>query len=80
MDDYLGLSPTDKELLINNVNIVFHSAATVAFNNPIKIAINTNILGTRRVLDLCREIKQLKVNRFYSKYNVSYKVGRFIRN
>ena len=32
----LGISGQDKEILIKNVNIVFHSAATVRFDEPLK--------------------------------------------
>lgn len=59
--DNLGLSKTDEELIKSNVNIVFHSAATIAYNSPIKIALNTNTLGTKRLLDVCRDAKQLQV-------------------
>lgn len=55
------MSPLDADFLMRNVNIVFHSAATVTFNNPIKDAINVNVLGTKRVLDLFQNAKQLKV-------------------
>lgn len=59
--DNLGLSPADEELVQSSVNVVFHSAANVAMIRPIKTALNTNTLGTRRLLDLCRRIKPLKV-------------------
>ena len=32
----LGIQQTDFELLTNEVSIVFHSAATVNFNEPLK--------------------------------------------
>jgi alcohol-forming fatty acyl-CoA reductase len=32
----LGISPEDRLELINNLNIVFHSAATVRFDEPLK--------------------------------------------
>lgn len=32
----MGISKEDEEKLIDNVNIVFHSAATVRFDEPIK--------------------------------------------
>lgn len=59
--DELGLCDADKELIQSNVNFVFHSAATIAYDLPIKVAINTNTLGTKRILDLCRNSKELKV-------------------
>lgn len=55
----LGLQPEDKEMLIQRVNIVFHIAATVRFNEPLKIAVNLNTRGTDRMLDLCRHMTKL---------------------
>ena len=31
-----GMSPEDRQTLIDNVNIVFHSAASVKFDDPLK--------------------------------------------
>ncbi|XP_076642655.1 putative fatty acyl-CoA reductase CG5065 isoform X2 [Halictus rubicundus] len=55
----LGLSPADKETLIQNVNIVFHSAATVRFDEPLKMAVNLNTKGTDRMIELCKSMKNL---------------------
>lgn len=55
----LGLQPEDKDILIQSVNIVFHSAATVRFNEPLKVAVNLNTRGTDRMLDLCRRMTNL---------------------
>lgn len=59
--DNLGLNSTDLELFKRSINVVFHSEANVAFNDSITNALNINVLGTRRFLDLCREATQLKV-------------------
>ncbi len=32
----MGISDEDEKILINSVNIVFHSAATVRFDEPLK--------------------------------------------
>ncbi|XP_060831016.1 fatty acyl-CoA reductase 1-like isoform X2 [Bombus pascuorum] len=53
----LGLSQEDRNLLIENVNIVFHSAATVRFNEPLHVAVNVNTKGTARVIELWKELK-----------------------
>ena len=55
----LGLSPADRTMLIHNVNIVFHVAATVRFNEPLNVAVNTNTKGTARVIQLCKELKHV---------------------
>ncbi|EFN69980.1 Fatty acyl-CoA reductase 1, partial [Camponotus floridanus] len=44
---------------IQRVNIVFHIAATVRFNEPLKIAVNINTRATDRMLDLCRHMTNL---------------------
>ncbi|XP_054263067.1 fatty acyl-CoA reductase wat-like [Macrosteles quadrilineatus] len=56
----LGLSPEDHHLLCDVVNIVFHSAADVRFIEPLKTAINSNVLGSRRVLELAKGMKNLR--------------------
>lgn len=56
----LGLSDQDRQTIINNVTIAFHSAATVRFNENLKEAFILNTLGTKQVMQLCHEIKNLK--------------------
>ncbi|XP_059607693.1 fatty acyl-CoA reductase wat-like isoform X2 [Phlebotomus argentipes] len=55
----LGISAQDRALLMANVHIVFHVAATVRFDEKLNIAMGINVNGTREVLTLCREIKNL---------------------
>ncbi|XP_073989404.1 putative fatty acyl-CoA reductase CG8306 [Rhodnius prolixus] len=58
-EDNLGLSNNDKQTLIDNVNIVFHCAATLDFEADLKCTVKINLLGTRRVVELCKKIKNL---------------------
>ncbi|XP_011861554.1 PREDICTED: putative fatty acyl-CoA reductase CG8306 [Vollenhovia emeryi] len=60
-EENLGLSSYDRATLINNVEVVFHSAATLDFEADLRSTTNINLLGTRRIVQLCREIKNLKV-------------------
>lgn len=60
-DPGLGLSLDDKDKLCSDVTIVFHSAATVKFNETLRTAVTLNTLGTKRVIDLCRSMQNLKV-------------------
>lgn len=55
----LGLQSEDRDMLLQRVNIVFHSAATVRFNESLKIAVNLNTMGTERMLDLCKRMTNL---------------------
>ena len=55
----LGLKDDDWSTLVNEVNVVFNSAATIRFNNPVGIALGINCLSTMSILQLCRQAKQL---------------------
>ncbi|XP_045457933.1 putative fatty acyl-CoA reductase CG8306 [Melitaea cinxia] len=57
----LGLNTEDRQMLIDNVNVVIHSAATLDFEESLKPTVNINVLGTRRVMSLCQELKNLTV-------------------
>ncbi|XP_055608036.1 fatty acyl-CoA reductase 1-like [Uranotaenia lowii] len=56
----LGLSEKDRQLLLETVNIVFHVAATVRFNEGLKEAAVLNAIGTQRMLDLCVKMFNLQ--------------------
>ncbi|PSN39596.1 putative fatty acyl-CoA reductase [Blattella germanica] len=57
----LGLSDADYQILEDNVNIVFHIAASVRFDDPIGKATILNVRGTREIMLLAKKIKNLKV-------------------
>ncbi|XP_046382880.1 putative fatty acyl-CoA reductase CG5065 [Ischnura elegans] len=56
----LGLSPSDRQRLCSQVSVVFHSAATVRFNEGLRNAATLNTLGTQRLVQLCKEIENLQ--------------------
>lgn len=56
----LGLSQSDRTLLEEKVNIVFHSAASVKFDAPLKENLRDNVYGTRSIVELCNNLKNLK--------------------
>lgn len=58
----LGISDQDLALLVRDVSIVFHSAATVKFDEPLKTSIEFNVLGTRRIIELCHKLPKIVVN------------------
>ena len=58
----LGLKLSDRRMLEDEVNIVFHGAATVRFDETMKTAVDINVIGTQNILDLAREIVNLKVS------------------
>ncbi|XP_072143728.1 putative fatty acyl-CoA reductase CG5065 [Dermacentor andersoni] len=55
----LGLSASDRATLVDNVSVVFHSGAAIKFNEPLRKAVEVNLSGTRRVLDLCRQMPNI---------------------
>lgn len=59
-EDGLGLSPEDRKTLTDNLDVIFHSAATLDFAETLKSTVKVNLLGTRRVLQLGKECKHLK--------------------
>ncbi|XP_067616071.1 putative fatty acyl-CoA reductase CG5065 [Eurosta solidaginis] len=58
-DDF-GLSAADRHELCENVQIIFHSAATVRFNERLKVASQVNAIGTLHLLEMCKKMPQLK--------------------
>lgn len=58
----IGLDPSDIRMLQEKIDIVFHVAATVRFNEPLKDAANLNTFGTQRVMELCAKMINLKVS------------------
>jgi fatty acyl-CoA reductase len=56
-----GLSPSDLRLLIENVSVVFNSAATIKFDEELKDAIQMNVKGPMQLLEICRQMKHLEV-------------------
>ncbi|KAL7017659.1 hypothetical protein ACKWTF_010472 [Chironomus riparius] len=57
----LGISKADQELLCEKVSIILNSAATVTFNEPLKIAVFTNLRSLRELIRLSRHMKLLEV-------------------
>lgn len=57
----LGISESDLSLLIKTVSVVFHSAATVKFDEGLKLAVTVNVVAAKRLLELCRQMLGLEV-------------------
>lgn len=58
----LGISDTDCEILQAEVNVIFHVAATVRFDAPLKDAININVRSTRDLLEIAKHTRKLQVS------------------
>ena len=55
----LGISPADMEIIISNVSVIFHAAATVKFDGDLADSIKMNVKGTLSIVDLARRIDSL---------------------
>nr|XP_023023256.1 fatty acyl-CoA reductase wat-like [Leptinotarsa decemlineata] len=56
----LGLCMQDKQTLMSKIDIVFHIAANVRFNECLKLAYMINVNGTKEILKLARQMTNLK--------------------
>lgn len=57
----LGISHENEAVLTSEVEIVFHAAADVRFDESLKEAIETNVRGTREIMLLSQKIRNLNV-------------------
>lgn len=55
----LGISQADRELLAEKVHLIYHCAATIRFDEPLKRAVLLNTRGTKLMLELAKDFKQL---------------------
>lgn len=55
----LGISTADAATLSSSVSVVFHAAATVKFDDPLKLSLQMNVLGTKRLIELCHKMDKL---------------------
>ncbi|KAG1141507.1 hypothetical protein G6F38_008375 [Rhizopus arrhizus] len=56
----LSLSQTDREQIVRHVQIVIHCAAALNYNERLDLTLETNTLGTLRVMDLADECQQME--------------------
>uniref|UniRef100_A0AC34QVW2 Fatty acyl-CoA reductase n=1 Tax=Panagrolaimus sp. JU765 TaxID=591449 RepID=A0AC34QVW2_9BILA len=59
MHENLGMSQQDIEELCQNVSIVFHCAATVKFDEILRVSVQMNLIGTRQLLAICHKMTKL---------------------
>ncbi|KAM4017050.1 fatty acyl-CoA reductase 1 isoform 1-T1 [Anomaloglossus baeobatrachus] len=57
----LDLSREDQDMLIDCIDIVFHCAATVRFNESLRDAMQLNVIATQQLLHLAQRMKKLEV-------------------
>lgn len=55
-----GLSEEDIELLNSKVSLIFHSAATVKFVEPLKVAVENNVVSVENLVNLASKLERLE--------------------
>ncbi|CAG2168842.1 unnamed protein product [Oppiella nova] len=58
--DGIGLKESDLKLLVRDVSVIFHVAGDVKFNETIRDAVTHNLIGTKYVMQLCRQCRRLE--------------------
>lgn len=58
--DNFSISAEDIELLSSQVSIVFHSAATVKFIEPLRVAVENNVVSVDNLIGLVHQFKSLE--------------------
>ncbi|XP_037955085.1 putative fatty acyl-CoA reductase CG5065 [Teleopsis dalmanni] len=61
MENDLGLNVNDANELASNVEVIFHCAANVRFDQPLRPMIQMNVAGTLKLLKLALKMPNLKV-------------------
>lgn len=78
---YYDMEPSDWCRLQTEVNVIFHVAATIRFDEHIKISYNTNVSGTKNLLKLAEKAPNLSafvyVSTAYSQSHLSYIEEKF---
>ncbi|KAJ6641422.1 Fatty acyl-CoA reductase wat [Pseudolycoriella hygida] len=62
----LGMTDNQRQELIDNVEIVLHAAADVRFDKPLQQLCLSNVRGTREIITLTKEMKNLLVFAYIS--------------
>ncbi|GLG96577.1 Fatty acyl-CoA reductase [Gryllus bimaculatus] len=57
---FLSISPKDQEILIETTSVVFHVAATLRFNEPLKEAVTVNTTATKHLVEFCSRMSNIK--------------------
>jgi thioester reductase-like protein len=58
----LGISQAEQKILADSVSVVFHCAATVKFDEALKLSVGMNVMGTKRIVQLCHKMVKLEVS------------------
>ncbi|KAK0163886.1 hypothetical protein PV328_002571 [Microctonus aethiopoides] len=60
MENGMNLSDEDRKMIVNEVTLMIHNASNVKFDGRTSLILRCNVLGTKYMLDLAKECKNLK--------------------
>ncbi|XP_023673586.1 fatty acyl-CoA reductase 1-like isoform X2 [Paramormyrops kingsleyae] len=60
MQPGLGLSTEDEDMLKAHIHVIFHCAATIRFDEPLKRALRLNVAATQELLGLAEHMPKLE--------------------
>lgn len=60
LEPHFGMSVEDQHRVCEDVSVVFHSAATVKFDEELKLSVQMNVVGVQHLLSICRKMSQLQ--------------------
>jgi alcohol-forming fatty acyl-CoA reductase len=60
LEPNLGISTEDEDLIIREIDVIIHSAATVRFDEPLKLAYEMNVNGVRKMINLAKKLHHLQ--------------------
>ena len=60
LEHQLGMSEEDTDRLLADTQVVFHSAATVNFDEKLKLSVRMNVIGVKKIVELSRKMKHLE--------------------
>lgn len=55
----LGISESDMAMLSEEISIVFNSAATIRFSEPLDVAVRNNIISVQQLVAFCDRLRKL---------------------
>ncbi|KAL1129125.1 hypothetical protein AAG570_013656 [Ranatra chinensis] len=71
----LGLDREETNEMVNNVDVVIHSAASINMKEPLKKSVAANLVSTREMVRLAKKLKKLQVVYFSKKKNTPQKAS-----
>lgn len=60
LEPHFGMSNEDQHRVCEDTSVVFHSAATVKFDEELKLSVKMNVVGVQHILYLCKRMPQLQ--------------------